>query len=207
MKPFFLYEPSRCAAAAADRAFDRRERAAARHWPAPAPASDATARWCRAARRPACRPPPSPARHRRGRGDRVSAARSSARVGQLGQAGAAQQRAQRRIAERGAVELAEMGVAAMAVEQQRDRRRRTATARPSGRSARARRRRRNLEIMNSCPERPSRVPTGSGPKDSARAKAAPAKPASLNNAIRNRRIHKCDRWSATGAAASTAHDN
>src|SRR5581483_3953400 len=51
--------------------------------------------------------------------DRVLQGAHSRGIGQFGQAGAAQQRAQRRIAERRAVELAEMGVAAMAVEQQR----------------------------------------------------------------------------------------
>ncbi len=120
MKPHLLVRAEQMRGRGADRALDGSRAAAARRWPAPARASDATARWCRAARRRACRPPPSPARPRRGRWrSRSASALIRRRIGQFGQAGAAQQRAQRRIAERRAIELAEMGVAAMAVEQQR----------------------------------------------------------------------------------------
>ena len=65
-------------------------------------------------RRPAGRPPPSPARHRRGHADeRLRAAASSLGVvAQLRQAGTTQQHAQRRIAERRLVELGQMRIAA-----------------------------------------------------------------------------------------------
>ena len=181
--------------AVADHALDLGERAARRRWPAPARASDATARWCRAARRPAGRSPPSPASaSSRARDQRLAQARPAAPASrQFGQAGAAQQRPQRRIAERGPVEFAEMGVAAMAVEQQRDRRRRTATGRPSGPSARGRRRRRNTE--SSCKLFRALPSPGRRRPRPARRRRLP-KPASRSKSYHEcRRKYKCDRES------------
>ena len=101
-------------------------------------------RWYRAAPPPARRSRPSPARPRRA--PRISACAQAVQprlVAQFGKPGPAQQRPQRRIAERGPVEFGQMRVAAGCRRAAGDRRRRTATGRPCGPSARGRRRRRN----------------------------------------------------------------
>ena len=108
-------------AAVADHAFDLgQRRAPAAGGAARLRAADAAARWYRAAPRPAGRSRPSPAPRRRA--PRINASRrrlQPRRVVQFGQPGPAQQRPQRRIAERGPVEFGEMRVAAALAEQQR----------------------------------------------------------------------------------------
>ena len=103
-------------------------------WPIAAQSGDTSSRACISASRSAC---------------------SRDGIAQFGKPGPAQQRPQRRIAQRGPVELAEMRVAAADISAAADRTHHTATGRPCGPSARGRRRRRAVEnVMEFFPRGP-----------------------------------------------------
>ena len=106
---------------------------------------------------------------------RLAQAVEPRRVAQFGQPGPAQQRPQRRIAERGPVEFGQMRVAAGGVAAAGDRRRHRATGRPSGPSARGRRHRRNPENSWNFFPAVRALPSHASP-DAARPASAPRRP-------------------------------